>query len=431
MPDSAFKSVKAKSSPIVRFAGIFALSLFALFAITLSSCKEETSLIGAQYFSDTITVRTVTVKDSSFFGFANYSFSTVTTAAQTFNANYASSSIFIGKVSDANENAESWGVFKFVVLGLDSLAHVDSAQLQLKLLPYRFGDIGNTHIEFTVYPETGGKIDNATTTLATTDLGATPLGHFVGDLPSDSSITITINLDTAQLKKYDPLKLALVVVPGAMTNVRAVGTSEVATAGFAPQLLYTVDYSGTITEVSHPAYLDYHLFNDKSAALPGEFTIRGSANRRESVSINLANLNKTIDSIGKYTTVNNAFLVLKIDSLHSRHSDNVSDTLGPSVIQLRAANATLDSTGVLVSYGTRDPSDPSLYKFQIRRMIELWQRDPTQNFGFELRTGDIIRGFLGYSVSVEDYTLNRWTFYGIDAADPNNRPKLVLTYSRF
>lgn len=406
-----------------------AIVLMILFGIGVGGCKEAISNIGGPFFPDKITQKSITVTDSSILKFSNYVQPVVQSPVHTYNINAFGTTLFVGKVSDpaASENMQVWSLLRFQSIATDTLSNVDSVRLQLRLISYRYGDLTSTHVDVSVYAETKQKVNDSTTSLSMSDLSPTPLGSYVGDISSDSTPTIFIKLDTAQFKKLDLTTVAFVVVPNAMTNVRGFGASENGTGGFPPQLEYNVHGTSELV-TTRPAVFDFHLVQEASVIPAGEFSLRGSASRRENVQIAIAKLNTQADSISQFSTVNSAMLVLKLDPALTRHSENSADTVGPAIVQL-FATASDDSLATLVSYGTRDPVDPTIYRFEIRTMVEEWLRTPTKNFGFEVRPGYVIRTFGTRIDAVDDFTLNRWTFYGSDAADISKRPSLVLTYS--
>ncbi len=414
-----------------RIDGGHALFAFALVVCTFfgAGCKEQISGIGGPFFSDKITEKTLTLIDSNTVKFANYVQPIVQSSVHSYNVNAFGTTLFLGKVTDAgaSENVQAWSLLRFQFLSSDTLANVDSVRLQLRLINYRYGDLTNTHLDFSVYAETNQRVNDSTKSLTMADLSPSPLGTFVGDIMSDSTNTIYVKLDTSLYKHLDLTTAAFVLVPNAMSNVRGFGSSE--NSGFQPQMEYNVHQAATSDLVTtRPVVFDFPLVLDASVAPAGEFSLRGSLSRREFVRVDVNRLNTPADSISQFSTVNSAVLSLRLDRALTRHSDNSGDTAGPVVVQLFAP-LTADSTAIVVSNGTVDPVDPTLYHFQIRTMVEQWLRDSTKNFGFELRSGYVLRTFGTRLDAVDDVTLNRWTFYGADATDPAKRPVLVLTYS--
>jgi hypothetical protein len=407
------------------------VSLLVLGSLAVAGCKESISNIGGPFFPDKISQKTLTLSDTNVLKLSNFVRTTVQSPVHSYNVNSFGTTLFVGKVKDAaaSEDLQVWSLLRFQSITADTLANVDSIRLQLRLIAYRYGDPSSTHVDVSVYAETKQKVNDSTSSLLLSDLNPTPLGSFVGDISSDSTPTISIKLDTALYKKLDLSTVAFVVVPNTMTTVRGFGASETGTTGFAPSMEYNVHQpSASELVTTRPAVFDYHLVQDASTVPSGEFSLRGSASRRELVAVALSTLNNASDSISGFSTVNSAVLVLKLDPARTRHSANAGDTLGPAIVQLYAPSSS-DSLGLLVAYGTADRADPTIYRFQIRTLIEQWLRFPDKNFGFEVRAGYVLRGFGTRLDTVDDFTLNRFTFFGSDATDTTKRPSLILTYS--
>jgi hypothetical protein len=409
----------------------------------LASCKEQITDLGSAYFPDKIVLDSATVTDTTILSLSNFVFSTVKSLGTTFQVNTAGTSMFIGAVNDgpSGEVVQSWGLFRFTPITGDSLNHLDSVRLLLRLIPYNYGpDTNNTLVSLSVYAEMKGKVSDSTTSLTINDLG--PLvGTFSQNLTIDSSPVVAIKLDTAFFAHQDLTVAAFVVIPTPSANtttpmntIRGFATTATTTAGFAPLLEYDI-HSPDSAVSYHTTTVDFHLVLDLSSPPlgppQGEFSLRGSLSRRELVNINLTKLKGTRDSLGQFSTVNSAQLVLHLDPQRTRHSASVTDTTGPAVMQLTASVAS-DSTPIFVVYGTHDVNDPTIYRFQVRGLLETWLRDSTKNFGFMLGAGDVARTFgtiSTHSDAVDDYTINRWTFYNATAADPKKRPSLSLTFS--
>jgi hypothetical protein len=413
------------------------IALLALLLVAgsfLSSCKEQITDLGSAYFPDKIVVDSSTVTDTTILSLSNFVFSSVNSLGTTYQVNTAGTSMFIGAVNDpsSNEVVQSWGLFRFTPITGDSLNHLDSVRLLLRLVPFNYGpDTNNNLVSLSVYAEMHGRVSDSTTSISMSDLG--PLvGTFSQNLTIDSSPVVAIKLDPTFFANQDLTVAAFVVIPtpGTMNTIRGFATTASTTAGFAPLLEYDI-HSPDSTVSYHPTTVDYHLVLDQSTAPAGEFSLRGSLSRRELVNINIPKLNATADSVKQFSTVNSAQLVLHLDPQRTRHSASVTDTTGPAIMQLTATLAS-DSTPVFVVYGTHDVNDPTIYRFQVRTVFEAWLRDSTKNFGFMLGAGDVARTFgviSPHSDAVDDYSVNRWTFYSASATDPKKRPSLSLTFS--
>ena len=410
----------------------FRICIPLLVIASIVGCKDETSTIGSAYFPDTVQFQTSIRSDTGFIKLTSIARPVVTVSGQPFNITWASPMMIVGRVADANEQLESWGLLQFSPVNSDdTLAHTVGVRLLLKDVPYKYGDTTNSHIDFQVYFENKGsnsKISDSTTQLSKSDLSANPVGTFAGDFLDVKDSILAIPLDSATIMpQLSAASLRFIVTPGpTMTNARGFGTTEnTADVNSIPELEYTVKYGDTTTIIYRTPVLDFHLVHDMSVTPPHEFTLRGSLGVRDSIYLNLTRLS---DSLNTFTTVNNAVLVLHVDPNNTRRSNNVADTAGPNIVQ----NTAISDSTVFEGNGYRDPSDPTIYRFQVRALLEYWLRNPTLNFGFELWSGYSFRTFITNTnaVAVEDNTLNRWTFYGQDYPDSTKRPQIVLSYSK-
>jgi len=347
----------------------------------------------------------------------------------------ASTMMIIGKVATGNENLESWGVLQFPPLGSqDSINRIVGIRLLLKNIPYKYGDTTSSHIDFQVFEAPpGNKITYSTIQIAASDYTVTPIGTIKQDGFTDSTDRVlAIPIDTAIKKDLLATSFIFLVAPtSGMVNARGFGTSEnTGDANSIPQLEYTID-TGQVGNIGpmvvyRTPVLDMHVIKDQTVTPPHEFTLRGGTGLRELV---FDSLMRPTDSaqLNAFSTINNAVLVLKLDASNSAHSNLAVDTSGPLVLKLTNV---VDTGAVLWTQGYHDASDPTILRFQLRTLIEFWLRNPTQNFGLELRAGYVPRVFAGAVIGVEDNTINRWTFYGQDYPDSTKRPQLVLSYSK-
>jgi len=407
------------------------ISLWSILAIlcllTLTSCESKESVIGSPYFVDTIGFKTT--EDTGFIQHSQIVKTQVQVAGKTYLINKFSGSLFAGRVNDptASERMSVYTVVKFAPLQnlpVDSISRVTSATLTLHVVPYLYGDASNQTIDLALYTRVNGSSSDSNAP-AVSDLSPIPVSTLTTTLSKDSSQDITFNIDASIVKSFNN---EFVIAPGpAMSNVRAFVASDAGSEDQMPRLTYHLKFDNDSVNVVRKPTLDAHYVLDSSTVLPEEITLRGSLAQRLRFKIDEAGVSLR-DTISPFSTINNALLVLKVDPSRTRSSAGVNDTLGPVVVQLFNNEASDDSTALL-AFGTRDPNDPTRYTFQIRRMMENWLRHPEKNFGFELRSGYSTAYFEGVAVGVEDYTLGRWTFYGTDTPNKEDRPKLILTYS--
>ena len=412
-------------------------SLFIILsgALTLSSCTDKISTLGAPYYPDTVEFRTSIRTDTGFMQFSSVIHPSVPVSDTSYNLTYSSPLMLIGRSTKGTDNLESWGVLQFPVLTGDTLSRVRGIRLLLKDIPYKYGDTTTSKVDFRVYESAGsGKLSYSTTQLALTDLSPDTLGSFQQAAFQDSSDNVVaIPIDTLKLvngkSDLSATSFAFVVTPGAgMTNVRGFGTSEnvLADANSVPQLEYRVQVDTGIRTILLSPLLDMHIVKDQSVTPAHEFTLRGGTGLREFLNFNLSRPSDTAQ-LNPFSTINGAVLVLQIDPANSATSNLSLDTVGPSIAELTNPN---DTGSSLWTVGYRNHAGDLAIRFQLQTLFEYWLRNPSLNLGLELRSGFVRRTFALSSLGVEDNTLNRWTFYGPDYPDVSKRPQLILSYSK-
>jgi hypothetical protein len=209
-----------------------------------------------------------------------------------------------------------------------------------------------------------------------------------------------------------------------MNHVRGFSSSEDAT-GTGPQIEYTMKTDTGNVVFTRTPVLDMHVVRDNSTTPAGEIELRGSIGKRAAVSIDLRHI---ADSLGltQFSTINRAVIELHVDAANSRRSSLTVDTNGPSLVRITGVGDTARSFYGVMS---RDPLQTDVYRITCGNLIELWLRDSTSFQGLEIWSWSNNRYFaVGYGL-VDDNTLNRWCFYGTDAADPTKRPRLYVSHS--
>ena len=393
----------------------------------LTSCKEEITDIGTSFLRDTVFTGSQTIDD--LFTMSSRTKQAVYAQEKLFNLNFVSPYLFIGTVTD--ESLEAWPVLKVPFIP-DSLGTITNVELVLSM-PFHFVyGPGGENIEFSVYLESKKLITEGTSSLTLTDLDPEPVATFQGSIKSDSVASIRIKLDSARVTPLlRTAGLSIVLVPNAsMKNIRAFASKENGVAADNPHLSLTFTKSApdtTYTRDEVPSY-DFHLIADRSADQPDQFSIRGAVARRERITINIKDIRSRF-ALDPYSTINSALLQFQ---LVSRTSSIVPvDTATPVLVEISTPN-TEDSAEYLAAYGTVDKTANNVYNFQIRGFIEQAIRRNQDSLVVELRTGFPVnptRTINLESIGVEDYHLNRWTFYNVGAADLLKRPRLSITYS--
>lgn len=401
--------------------------LLAFFLFTLSSCEEKLSGIGYDLLRDTVAVKTTVLGDSGIFTSSSVSKKDVNALGVTFTLNYSSPFLLIGKAPA--ENLESWIVLKAPLLP-DTVGAVLSVQLKLPMRnAFLYGETTTDSISFSVFLETSGKVTDSTRTLTKSDLSANPIGYGYARVAKDSLGTISVMLDSAAVAPFiHTASLAFVLVPNVgMQNIRSFAATDAGDALFYPQVLYTTLKNGDTTQKYYTPKFDYHLVTDDAPVLPGTFRLRGAAANRHRFTLDIKAIRERL-ALDPFATFNNGLLQLQLEPTATSSSVVPTDTLAAILAEI-AAPQTTDSAIILRSYGFRDDITSNAYNFQIREVIEKALRGGLDSVVLELRTGYALRMFTGVQVAVEDYHVNRWTFYDISATDPTKRPKLLITYS--
>ncbi len=406
--------------------------------LALSGCVDRISTLGAQYYTDTIGTYTSIRNDPAFMQFADTVRPFVTANGIDYALNDSTTLMVIGKVSNPypsdNDNMESWGLLQFPPLFQDTVDKIIGVRLILKDQNFKYGDTTSSlasTIRYSVYT-CFGKVTDTTSAISMLDLNQPAIGTIDTVFPDllDSALVIPIDGVKPNLTA-STLGFVVIPTPGqTMTNCRGFGTiHSYGDVNSIPRLELILNDGTTIYETPT---VDFHIVHDMNVAPTGEFSLRGSAGIRERINLNISNPADTTDKqLDPLTTINNATLVLHLDPANSSHSNLSGDTIGPDAVQL----GLVDSGGHYDSNGSLDSNSATntTYHFQVRGIIQNWLRDTTQNKGFELRAGYITRDFdaaAPEAIGVEDYTVNRWTFYGPNCSDLTKRPYIILSYSK-
>jgi hypothetical protein len=401
--------------------------LIAVFLFTLSSCEEKLSGIGYDFLRDTVAVKTITLDDPGLFTSSSISKKDVNALGVTFTLNYASPHLFIGKVP--NENLESWIILKAPFVP-DTVGTLLSAYLELPMRnTFLYGETTTDSISFSVYLETSGKVTDSTRTLTKADLSASPVGYGYASVAKDSLGTLKVLLDPASIIPFiHTASLAFVLIPNdVMKNIRSFAATDAGDVVQYSKVHYSTVKNGDTTETNHTPKFDYHLVTDDAPELPGTFHLRGAAANRHRFTLDIKAIREQL-ALDPFATFNNGLLQLQLEPNNTSSSVIPTDTIAAILAEI-AAPQTSDSAVILRSYGFRDGITSNAYNFQIREIIEKALRNGLDSVVLELRTGYALSLFTGVQVAVEDYHLNRWTFFDVSATDPTKRPKLLLTYS--
>jgi hypothetical protein len=373
------------------------LPLLLLVTLGLNACEDEVSNIGGPYFSDTIGITTDSFDISAAtqgMAVSSYSLPAIPTSKLTYNGTAGSGTLFLGKAESGA--LEAWPVLKFPVLQNDTMDRVTSVRLLLKVIPYLHGEQTSLTEDFKVYVEGSGKVVESTISLAQSDLSANPFATFNGAVVDSSMIELNLTLDTAIKTQLRAPSTSLVIVPGAMTNVRAFGSSDIDDSKFHPRLEFTYMDGTTEKKTYRTPSLDMTIVKRVNDHTADQLFIAGGTNDRVLFSVKPDSL-----KVDRFASINTATLRLKLDPSRSSLGQNVRDSLGPAVV-FKGSSSQSDTAITLFAYGVKSKTDPNVYEFQLRDVIETWLDNPASNFGFELRAGYAARSVGGNVIYTED-----------------------------
>ncbi len=404
------------------------LFLLATLGVLVSSCKEQISGVGSTYLHDTVSSGIHTFADSSSFNFQPVVRRTIIASGLNVNLNTSASSLFVGKI--ASEGLEVWSALKIPIL-TDSVGQLLADTLILRMrYPYHYGDLSDQMIDFSVY--VNNNLTTGTSTLAKSDLQQI-VGSFSGTVGKDTVKTMLIALDTTIV---NPLlrtsSLSLIIVPNTpMNTVRAFASNENGDNTFSPTMKFIVNGATGISTKNYNPTFDFFVEVSDGTPQPGEFISRGGYAIRERIVVRIDSIRNQL-KLNPFVTINSAILQVQSDLKYHSSSNVPLDTVGPSLGYI-PNNSVADSGHTFVTYGTSSTTDQSRYGFQIRDLVESALRNGHDSLVLELRSGFAYRTITGSTVDVEDYNINRWSFYGVSygssEADKAKRPKLVLTFS--
>lgn len=409
----------------IRFLSRFVI--VAAIGLSLSSCEDELTSIGAPYFGDTVDVKTITTTlgpgDETLVSFRSYSSTPIDLGGLRYNPTFSATSLFVG--SAENGAVESWAVLRFPAINADTLARASGFKLLLKVVPFTHGE-ATTDVDLNVYVEGARKITNSTLSLTQADLSTNAFATVKSQVPDTARHLLSIPLDSTIRTQLSAASLAFVVTPGStMKNVRGFAAAELTDAQFRPVLEYTFASDTGARVVRLTPILDYSIIRRTEQPVANTHFIAGGTNDRLHITMNLADTSRIRPNV--FATINNAILTLTLDPTRSSVGMNRRDTAGPAIIIRRSPND-IDTSSTLIAFGEQDNTNPNVYRFQLRDMMEYWLRFPAFNFGFDLRGAYVLRNFGVREALTDDYSVNRWTFYGPQAAEAD-RPKLHITYS--
>jgi hypothetical protein len=283
--------------------------------------------------------------------------------------------------------------------------------------PYTAPDsLGQTSLDIYKVTDTLDLQTATVDSLHTGIFGTVSQGSYTGFMTSDSQ-EVQISLNTSMVKDWlevaaDPnyanRNYGIALLPNASsTSIKGFAGTQTSIIGLKPKLTIIVT-KGTKTDTV--STVDAHSTSFIQGTLPqiaGENTVQAGISFIETMRFDLSHVPKT-------ATINDAMLYLTIDPFNT-HLQYKS----PAAVDVAYIS---DTAGVVTSgYSYLSYSDGGKY---IVRMIDTRQPCPFQRW---------LNGETNYGVQIAAKnsfnTLDQYVFYGMDAADPANRPRVVLKYT--
>lgn len=317
---------------------------------------------------------------------------------------------WIGK----NGNYTAYTALRFYPLVRDTI-NVLSAKLTLRLVTWR-GDSSGT-FAFTVH-KILNTWDQTTLKWPTADstgfYETTPRGNpYSASLGPDTQ-KITINLDTAMVREWyrsgvTSFGFLLKPAPGC-TIMRGIHAFDFDSTGFWPQL--EVIARGTSTTISDTTRLQVGA--DTYVAEVSPFNLSPDHLFTQAGIAYHAKMKFDFSRIPRGSIVNSAELLLEKDPALTKINKFTKNSQ-PEVYTLVSTDSSVfESPGAL-----GDVKSGNTYKFDVRRAAQLWVNGT--NYGLLLRQPD----------TNELSTLDVFAFYSKEAANPAQRPRILVTYTVF
>lgn len=317
---------------------------------------------------------------------------------------------WIGK----NGNYTAYTALRFYPLVRDTI-NVLSAKLTLRLVTWR-GDSSGT-FAFTVH-KILNTWDQTTLKWPTADstgfYEATPRGDpYSASLGPDTQ-KITINLDTAMVREWyrsGVTSFGFLLKPGpGCTIMRGIHAFDFDSAGFWPQL--EVVARGTSTSVNDTSVLKVGA--DTYVAEVTPFNPLSDHLYTQAGIVYRAKMKFDFSRIPRGSIINSAELLLEKDPSLTKINKFTKNSQ-PEVYTLVSTDSSVfESPGAL-----GDVKSGNTYKFDVRRSAQLWANGT--NYGMLLRQPD----------TNELSTLDVFAFYSKEAANPTQRPRILVTYTVF
>lgn len=322
---------------------------------------------------------------------------------------YASSNL-VGKLSGGEDFVT---LLQFYALSsVDSLkgATIDTAELRLtvnyRMLP------ASPPIQFTVY-ELQNQFSEGTFTsdsLTPTLIGMTPVGTFSDSM--NFAQQVTARIDTAVVRKWadDFLDTSKPAFYG--FAIRATGTSGV--IGFSPFNYYSSASPLLMIKFTRNGRHDSISFNIgqdtfvDASTVPQTYTpleVRGGSGVR-------ADIKFTITSLPEKPIVNNATMILTVDTVASVYSGFSPDSL---IATLTVRNNTTDSSLYAYGFKKTGSNGEKTYEFNCTQIVQRWLSNLSANGGLTIRW------------AAENSTSEKIIFYPV--SDAVRGPKLKIFYA--
>jgi hypothetical protein len=321
-------------------------------------------------------------------------------------------------------NFQAYSLIQFFPSSFPARDTINVQEARLRLRAITWYGSRSANFSFTVY-RIARSWSSSTVTWDSLQAGfydSQPRGVYSVTATSDT-FDMTLNLDTAMVREWfktststTDTKYGIILVPDGSTTDCARGAysfNSGDTANWSPQLtVIATNTAGTTRDTTvFTSGQDTFVGTDEFApADPSLFPLHAGVNYRSGVRFDLS-------GIPRGSILNKAELVLHQDPATSRLSPFTADTLiSPHFLYSDTSLTSNFSTEDQAMHGRQVPGNPTVFTFDIRKIVQAWLRGP--NYGALLR----------FTSADEFSSAELITFFGA-AADSSRRPSLRIIYS--
>lgn len=414
------------------------------FVMTLAACNDDPTPIGSDLLSQNVTFHSYVLKPTDFEIISGTSIASNSSAQ-------GGATVVVGRTDDGITAHGLLAITTHSTLLSGSDAKpIKTATLTFRTGKYRIGDTSSRQLSFDVVElnevfSSTGKWDQG---LASRIASAPSLGTFTGTFNDDTTLIVTLDVTATSkfLQEYFRLDngvagqefvtlKTLALRARSDGHIAAALTSTLAsTEAYRPYLSFTVaDGTPDDTTLTLPIGSTSWIADAPLDAGAGHIVVMGGVSARTLIRLRL-------DSIPSTAAIHGADLRLTIDTVNS----HIGTLAGTSyMIAYLAADSSLRTssylssgiTGVFPVYripvveGDTARFTNVMHFTTLTPAISSWMRYNRGASGFK-NEGVILALNRGSTGDVlESSTLDRYVFFGTDAADPSKRPALTIYYS--